>query len=221
MEQEHNGNDDGHSNVFSELLVAMSHTDIPKARPNFARQVEATGLTLLSLSLRLNHVIRVTENLKLINTDHLSRTVSLDVDLRNLTALQRHTLAVQEPRPPGSESLGAPTIDRLWVPISRHSREDLAPVVVKDADGTVVPRLTQQAATNAVIAGVTRLFRMQLRSQRPADAADRSRDDEHRARWLIENAIARLIEHGIRGTPDEMLTPSTEEPVRTSPGISC
>lgn len=199
--------------LFSELLDAMSHTDVPKARPNFARQVEATGLTLLSLSLRLNHVIRVTENLKLINTDHLSRTVSLDVDLRNLTALQRQALAVQEPPPTVSEPPSTATTDRLWVPISRHSREDLAPVVVKDEDGTVVPRLTQQAATNAVIAGVTRLFRMQLRSQRPVDPAGRSRDDEHRARWLIETAIARLIEHGIHGKPQTVATSSTEEPV--------
>jgi hypothetical protein len=74
----------------------MDATDIPTARPNFARQDEAFGLALLSLALRLNHVTRVTESLKLINTDHLSRVVNLDIDLRNLTTQQREVLKVHE-----------------------------------------------------------------------------------------------------------------------------
>jgi hypothetical protein len=216
----------GNDQLFRELLETMTHTDVPTARPKFDRQTEATGLTLLSLALRLNHVVRVTENLRLINTDHVSRTVSVDVDLRNLTALQRQALTVREaastlaPSLADTEKVGPRGFGtgrpRLWVPVSRHSREDLAPVVVKNAEGTVVPRLTQQAATRAVIAGVTRLFRTHLNSQRPLIGASFERESHARARWLIESAIATLIDQGMHGDlPTESPASADELSIRT------
>ena len=71
--------------------------------------------------------------------------------------------------------------------------------MVKDAGGNVVPRLTSVAATNAIIAGVTRLFRIQAVSQIAevmGDDETLSREEDHRARWLVELAIAHLIQHG-------------------------
>jgi hypothetical protein len=195
------------------LFETMDITDVPRARPNFARQNQATGLTLLSLALTLDHVTRVTESLRLINTDHLGRVVSFDIDLRDLTAQQRRTLEVHERADLADSRSSTPSSPgkRLWVPISRHSREDLAPVVVRDAIGSVVPRLTQTAVTSAVIAGVTWLFRTHLKAEHTAhDRSNQSRGngsavpkatywEDQRARWLIEAAIARLIEHGTHG----------------------
>src|SRR4051794_32060160 len=123
---------------FAPLLTTMSMINVPTARPSFVRHDEATGMALLSLSLRLSHIHRVTETLRLINTDHLSRTVSLDLDLRKLTARQRRSLGVHEVI---GERADADARPQLWVPISRHSREDLAPVVVRNASDDVVPRL--------------------------------------------------------------------------------
>jgi hypothetical protein len=195
------------------LFETIDITDVPRARPNFSRQNQATGLTLLSLALTLDHITRVTESLRLINTDHLSRAVSFDIDLRDLTAQQRWALEVHEPANRGDSQISAPSspAKRLWVPISRHSREDLAPVIVRDAIGSVVPRLTQTAVTSAVIAGVTWLFRTHLKAEHTSqDGSNQSRGDgspipeatyweDQRARWLIEAAIARLIEHGTHG----------------------
>ena len=86
----------GNDERFAGLFEAMRISDVPIARPNFSRRDEATGLTLLSLALKLSHVVRVTESLRLINTDHLSRSVNVDVDLRSITRHQREALTVAE-----------------------------------------------------------------------------------------------------------------------------
>jgi hypothetical protein len=208
---------------FDALFETMDATDIPTARPNFARQDEAFGLALLSLALKLNHVTRVTESLRLINTDHLSRVVNLDLDLRNLTTQQREVLKAHEHASHTDDELGnlqARRAPMLWVPVSRHSREDLAPVIVRDAEATAVPRLTQTAVTKAVIAGVTWLFRAQLKAVLGEDGAALSAEEfdvptyyqDQRARWLIEEAIAHLVEHGSHGKPSHRnrLRPGTD-----------
>jgi hypothetical protein len=205
----------------------MDSTPIPTARPNFARQDQATGLTLLSLALKLEHITRVTESLNLINTDHLSRSVYLDIDLRELTVQQRRALEVHEQPGIGDQitnSTGSTGGSRLWVPISRHSREDLAPVVVRDGSGRVVPRLTQSAVTSAVIAGVAWLFRTYIPSavrtglrQEPFDHGwkhpmpSAGYGEDRRARWLIEAAAARLIEHGSHGTTTDGSRPQPSD----------
>jgi hypothetical protein len=216
-------NSASHDRRFDVLFETMDATDIPTARPNFSRQDEAFGLALLSLALKLNHVTRVTESLRLINTDHLSRVVNLDIDLRNLTAQQREVLKAHEHASHTDDQLGSLQARRapmLWVPISRHSREDLAPVIVRDAEATAVPRLTQTAVTKAVIAGVTWLFRAQLKAVLGENGAALSAEDfdvptyyqDQRARWLIEEAIAHLVEHGSHGkpTPRKRLRPGAD-----------
>jgi hypothetical protein len=133
---------------FQPLLHLMSTLEVPSARPNFSRRDEALGLTLLSLALRLRHVVRVTENLTLTNTDHLTRTVSVDVDMQYLTARQKRVVSASEA---GPEQLSTPTgskaVHELWVPIARHSRDDLAPVIVRNGSGDAVPRLRRGAHT--------------------------------------------------------------------------
>lgn len=216
---------------FGALFNLMATIEVPTARPNFSRRDEALGLTLLSLALRLKHVIRVTEALTLTNTDHLSRTVSVDVDLQNLTLHQRKVVAAHD-LGPGSDPRHEEGVLRpargLWVPIARHSREDLAPVVVRDGSGDAVPRLTQIAATSAVVAGVTRLFRSQAQSlARLEPTSDNNtrvyvgdssvavnNEEDHQARWLVELAIEQLIEHGRNTERKEYDERDLEDPVR-------
>ena len=60
---------------------------------------------------------RLSEHLTLMNRGHMSREISVDVDLDLISGRLRDTLTV-----PGE---GA----SLWVPVSRYSRRDLAPAV--------------------------------------------------------------------------------------------
>jgi len=153
--------------------------------------------------------------------------VFLDIDLRQLTVQQRRALEVHEQPGIGDQitnSTDSTDLTRLWVPISRHSREDLAPVVVRDGSGRVVPRLTQSAATNAVIAGVAWLFRTYLPAlgrtglqQEPDDYGptvpmpNPGYAEDRKARWLIEAAAARLIRYGSHGKPGGSSQPQPSE----------
>ena len=80
---------------------AIAFVPIPGRRPAFARADEVSGLTLLELALRLDHVVRANENLHLLDRGHLRRSVSIDVDLRTLTARQREALTVRRTVIPG------------------------------------------------------------------------------------------------------------------------
>ena len=48
----------------------------------------------------------------------------------------------------------------LWIPVSRYSRSDLAPVVVKDSTGAVVPRFTHRDSNRVTAAAFVRLLSM-------------------------------------------------------------
>jgi hypothetical protein len=169
------------------------------ARPSTSHADEAAGLTAVELALRLEHVTRVTEQLHLIDSGHVRRTVDLDLDLRVLTERQREALTVRTREP------GKPV---LWIPIARQNRDHLAPVTVVDRSGSVVPRITSEATVDAVIAGMARLLRIQV-AARIAARADRETEKliSVRARWLIEHAMAYLIRHG-HGTPPATAAPS-------------
>jgi hypothetical protein len=192
--------------MFQPLVDAVRVVPVPHARPRFDRRDEITGLTLLELSLRLDHVRRISEHLHLVDRGHLSRSVAVDVDLRALTRRQRDALAVRRdghPAPAPVEDADDAPAERLWVPIARFSRDDLAPVVVADGSGAVAPRLTTHVTTRALTAGMTRLLRQRVTAQ--AAAAQHRQPEEllgHRSRWLIEQAMAQVIEHGARGWSD-------------------
>ncbi|HEY9379235.1 MAG TPA: hypothetical protein VIQ02_19320, partial [Jiangellaceae bacterium] len=174
-------------NGLAELIDAVWAARVPTSPPASNRDDEARGLALLDLSLRLDHVSRVTESLRLIDRGHLRRTVSLDVDLSALTSPQRQTLSSsrdQEGRP-----------RTVWVPVSRHSRRDLSPVVVKDSSGSVIPRQTTQETAQLLTAGLTRLFRMLLDVDNDA-ALDLLRRGQPRGRWLVQAALAALVHAG-------------------------
>src|SRR5882724_11867719 len=179
------------------LRFALFTTPIPTTPVSQSRDQEETGLTLLELSLRLAHIKRQAEHLHIVDRSHLSRKVSLDIDLDVLSARHIRALSVSEAAE-RTEQLSdrGPEFDdeqirvrptRVWVPVSRHSRQDLAPVVVYDSRRSVVPRMTYQETTEATIAALVKLFRMLVDAHPAVERADdplyRLRHQQHRARW--------------------------------------
>ncbi len=177
------------------FLSALRRTPIPTAPPRHDGYQEALGLNLLALALRLEHIDRMTEALTLADSTHMARSVSVDIDTNVLTPEQKWALR-SDPGDVG-ERPGA-----VWLPVSRQSRTDMAPVVVRDAGGHVVPRMPQVEAARALIHGMCKAFRMFLTSDRrtedPHALLHAVRHNSNRSRWLIEATIGELISGGGR-----------------------
>jgi hypothetical protein len=187
--------------IRSDLVRRVDSAPIPTSPVSRSRRDEELGLSILELSLRLNHVTRVSERIGLDNVHHLQRNVSIDVDLARLTGRQRHAARADQ-RPEQADER------RLWVPISRHDRRDLAPVTVLDSAGHVVPRLTSHVTANLTSVALVQLFRMLLDAN-PGSTDRHSelyriRHDWHRARWLVEAAVRSLITEGPAAERAEM-----------------
>ena len=184
------------------LLDVVWSIPAPTNPPPMARDDQAFGLALLDLSLRLQHVSRMTERLRLVDPGHLERTVALDLDLTVLTRSQIDTL---QPRL-GEHGLAAgAALARpfVWVPIARHRRQDVTPVLVRDSTDAVLPRLTHHEVTRRVAAGLIRLFRLLLATNPdttlPGHPLHDLRHEHNRSRWLIEHAVLRLVDDGASG----------------------
>ena len=184
------------ASAFDDLRVLIQALPVPTAPLVFPQHESALGLALMDLSLRLDHVPRLTEQLTLVDRGHMSRSVSVDVDLDAISARLRKPLTVSD----GTEQGGGGS---LWVPVSRFSRRDLAPVVVRDSSGHVVPRFTHRDANRVTAAAFVRLLSMLINAHK--DVADpdtpihKLRHTHQRSRWLIETAIAELV---TVGSPD-------------------
>ncbi|HET9141019.1 hypothetical protein [Actinophytocola sp.] len=179
---------------LASFLTALRQTPIPTSPPPHDSHQEALGLNLLALALRLEHIDRMSEELTLADSTHMARSVSIDVNMTVLTAEQLQALR-SDPSQEGRPST-------VWVPVARQSRTDLAPVVVRNAAGEVVPRLTQVETAHALIHGMSKAFRMFLDSDpRTEDGGELLYDIRHglnRSRWLVEATIARMIDTGGR-----------------------
>lgn len=173
------------------FLYALRRTPIPTAPSPHDGYQEALGLNLLALGLRLEHVDRMSESLTLADSTHMTRSVSIDINMNVLTDEQKWALRTD----PGTEEPKA-----VWLPVSRQSRSDLASFVVRDAAGNVVPRNTQVATARALIHGLCRAFRMFLTSDRrtedPQELLHGIRHTLNRSRWLIEATIAAMVTTG-------------------------
>lgn len=139
----------------------------------------------------------------------MSRRVSVDLDPSRLTREAVHALRVN------SDS------DNVWLPLERHSRDALAPVVVRDADGQVVPRLTGLETSRAVASGLVRLFGLLVDghpdSSTPGTPIHQMNTSALRSRWLIESAIVRLVESSPTSAPATGLPPATSATKPTDP----
>jgi hypothetical protein len=178
------------------FLSALHRTPIPTAPPPHDGYQEALGLNLLALALRLEHIDRMTEALTLADSTHMARSVSVDIDTNVLTPEQKWALRT-DPGGAGGRPSG------VWLPVSRQARTDMAPVVVRDAAGNVVPRMPQVETAQALIHGMCKAFRMFLTSDRrtehPNALLHTVKHNSNRSRWLIEATIADLITGGGRG----------------------
>lgn len=177
--------------LLGPLRDAIRHAAIPSAPPHSDPYREALGLNLLALALRLDHVDRLSESLHLVDSTHMVRTVSVDVNLADLTAEQRTAL---NPSPQERRQ------SSIWLPIARHSRSHQAPVLVRDSNGTVLTTSTHRETNQALSQGLRRAFTMWLDSNpdahREGHPLYRIRHKFSRSTWLIETALTSVIEHG-------------------------
>ena len=191
MSKQPDANDGGAR--LARFLTALSQTPIPSAPPPHDGYQEALGLNLLALALRLEHVDRMAEALTLADSTHMARSVSIDINITVLTPDQKRALRAD---PTNAADLP----DAVWLPVARQSRTDLAPVVVRDAAGNVVPRTTQVETASALTHGMAKAFRMFLtadpRTEDRNDLLHEVRYTLNRSRWLIEATIAAMIENG-------------------------
>jgi hypothetical protein len=178
--------------TLERLRSALWQTPIPTSPPPYNGPQEALGLNLLALALRLEHVDRMSEALTLADSTHMTRSVSIDVNLTVLTPDQRQALR--------SDPNGSKEPNAVWLPVARQARTDQAPVLVRDAAGAVMPRATHQETARALIHGMSKAFRMFLdadpRAADPNETLYGIRNDLHRSRWLIQATIANLIDNG-------------------------
>jgi hypothetical protein len=207
--------------VQQALTSAIRTLPIPGERPSYAHPDEATGLAFFELSLRMDHVRRVSENLALVDSTHMRREVSIDLDLRQITSRQRRALSIRPLGPmvnrtvrpvqtpedsrgrfPDLGSVPDQGVGRLiWVPIARQSRGDLTAVDVRDGQDYVVMRMSTHATQRALTSGLTRLVKTRLSAGRQGAPPDRT-DLGLLSRWLFEHAIAKCIESGLGHVPD-------------------
>jgi hypothetical protein len=172
------------------LRALIRSLPVPTAPLTFPSRESALGLALMDLSFRLDHVPRLSEHLTLMDRGHMSREISADVDLDLISGRLRDTLVVPGDPSPGREA-------SLWVPVSRYSRRDLAPAVIRDSRGEVVPRLSHRDANRVTAAAFVKLLGMLINAHddvaAPASPIHQLRHTHQRSRWLIEAAITELI----------------------------
>ena len=175
---------------LDDLRTMIQALPVPTAPLTFPSREAALGLALMDLSFRLDHLPRLSEHLTLMDRGHMSRTISVDVDLDLISGRLRDTLMVPRGAAPDS---GA----SLWVPVSRYSRRDLAPVVIRDSNGEVVPRLSHRDANRVTAAAFVKLLFMLINAHEdvsaPGSPIHQLRHSHQRSRWLIEAAITELI----------------------------
>jgi hypothetical protein len=182
------------------LRVLIRAVPVPTAPLTFPSREAALGLALMDLSFRLDHVPRPSEHLTLVDRGHMSREISVDVDVDLISGRLRDTLLVPgDPAPgPGGVAVGAGV---------RYSRRDLAPAVIRDARGEVVPRLSHRDANRVIAAAFVKLLLMlinahddvsapaspihQLRHPPAVAVADRGGDHRaHHGRVAVRAAVA-------------------------------
>lgn len=179
--------------ALDNLRTLIRALPVPTAPLVFPQHESALGLALMDLSFRLDHVPRLSEQLTLVDRGHMRRSVSVDVDLDAISGRLRKPLTVSD----AIETNGGGS---LWVPVSRYSRRDLAPVVVRDSSGHVVPRFTHRDANRVTAAAFVRLLSMLINAHTDVTDPDtpihKLRHTHQRSRWLIEKAITELVTVG-------------------------
>ena len=184
------------------MQTLLEYLRIPKSPPTYSREAPWIGLAMLDLSYRLNHVARMEETLSLSALDNADRTVTIDIELAQLSSTQRRAARKYDEirrAPLASDGLaGKKAAARLWVPVSRIAREYPAPTDVADAEQQSLPRLPQAESLALFNAAVYRLATTIIGDhdhRQPSRGATLSAVSDE-SRWLLEEAIARMVLDG-------------------------
>src|SRR6266540_2212425 len=133
-------------NGVDSLKEAIRIIPIPGAPASLSREAAAIGLAFLDMSLRQNHIRRLTERLTLIEHRAAVKTTEVDIRLSLLDPGQREASALFQrltSRSTGIEMESVAGRPSIWVPITPISKQSVSPIDVVDADGSKLPRLTQ------------------------------------------------------------------------------
>ena len=204
-------------------MASLRHTietvPVPGAPPRLSRSGAAVGLALLDTALRLNHVRRLTERLKVVEHGTARRTTEIDISLPLLDEGQRYAMSripelISEDR--GDRTESADHRPTLWVPVARLPRESVSPVDVYDGTGHKLARITQHETSRLIACGLYRLLRGILASHEDAQSPGTDLSiflhKVHEPRWLLQQALLTLLtersspvrEYSFDPTPDTM-----------------
>lgn len=176
------------------LARSLARVPIPTTEPSRSQSDQEFGLHLLSTAVRLEHIQRISETIKLVDSTHMSRSVALDLDLNSLNDSSRRALNAHRTTSEAEHK------NLLWLPLERHSRHSLSPLTVRDASGEILPLMTGLETSRVLAAGLSYLFYLLLHSnseyqQRGTPQFD-SQNEQVRSSWLIVEAIKSLVEVG-------------------------
>lgn len=195
----------GDGGPLDRFVAELWRTPIPAAPLAGDRWLELLGLSLFDLTLNQQHVSRMSERLSLIDATHLTRRVSLEIDMSALPPARREALTTD---PVGGGN-------RLWVPLARQPREAAGLVRVSDGDGRALHTMSARQVETAMALGLRRAFVVYLEA--PLDSDDERklvglvRDTLHRTRWLIEATIASVVANGMGEHRESLLPVLTKE----------
>jgi hypothetical protein len=168
------------------LLSALKSLPIPGSTPERSTR-ERLGLNLISSSLRLEHVERVTERLGLVDATHMSREIDVDIDLGLLSEEKRDELTFHTVRPSQQAF--------LWIPVARHPRSSLGPIGLTDGTGALITRVSSTETNRLLASGAIRLLAMLAQSS-PDDRSRQDYTSDRLARWLLQAALITLVQEG-------------------------
>jgi hypothetical protein len=150
-------------------------------------------------------VRRLTDRLTVVEHRAATRLTEVDISLSMLDPEQREASSLfQDLRsrsPSRAPGTGAVPTD-IWVPVTRISRSSVAPIDIYDANGALLPRLTQFETSRLLASGMYRLLRSILEGLAvPGEQSDLSRllYEVHESRWTVQYALATLL--GDRNRP--------------------
>ncbi len=186
-------------NGVDSLKEAIRIIPIPGAPASLSREAAAIGLAFLDMSLRQNHIRRLTERLTLIEHRAAVKTTEVDIRLSLLDPGQREASALFQrltSRSTGIEMESVAGRPSIWVPITPISKQSVSPIDVVDADGSKLPRLTQFETSRLLASGLYRLLRGILHSipeSREDTALGQFLFQADESRWLVQEALLVLL----------------------------
>lgn len=183
--------------AIDDLRATVAAIPMPGAPPRVSKDGAIVGLAFLDAALRQNHIRRLTQRLVL--AEHRAASVhnQLDVSLGLLDPMQRDAARMFQQlraRTLGDQQCSPRT---LWLPVARVSRRSASPVDVRDAQGQLLPRLTQYEISRLLAAAMYEMLKGIL-SGLP-EAHDRDAlvhgflHGSAGARWLVQAGLLTML----------------------------